>query len=47
MICPNMKITTLESVLSALKENKYVIKVSEELRIKAKQAVDRMLTLVS
>jgi len=30
-----------------LKRNKYVIKVPEEIRIKAKQAVDRMLTLVS
>ncbi len=47
MLCPNMKITTLHSVLSALKENKHVIKVPEEIRIKAKEAVDRMLHLVS
>lgn len=47
MICPSMKITTLESVLSALKENKYVVKVPEDIRLKAKEAVDRMLYLVS
>ncbi len=46
-ICPSMKITTLESILTALKENKYIIKVPEEIRLKAKEAVDRMLYLVS
>lgn len=42
MICPNMKVTTLESVLLALKEMKYVVKVPEDIRIRAKEAVDRM-----
>jgi len=46
MLCPDMKITTLESVLKALKENKYIVKVPEEIRIKAKQAVDRMFNLL-
>ncbi len=45
MICPNMKITTLESLLRALKEMKYIIKVPEEIRIRAKEALDRMLEL--
>jgi quinolinate synthase len=45
MICPNMKKTTLNSVLSALKETKNVIKVSEEIRIPAKKALDRMLEI--
>ncbi len=45
MVCPNMKVTTLESVLNALKEMKHVIKVSEEIRIKAKEALDRMFEL--
>ncbi|BCB96116.1 quinolinate synthase A [Dissulfurispira thermophila] len=43
MICPNMKKTTLNSVLSALKEMRNVIKVSEDIRIPAKRALDRML----
>jgi quinolinate synthase len=43
MICPTMKMTTLSSVLRALKENNYVIKVPEEIRIPAKKALDRML----
>lgn len=47
MICPNMKITTLDSILTALKENQYVIKVPEDIRIKAHEAVQRMLTLIS
>ncbi|GAB5045913.1 quinolinate synthase NadA [Thermodesulfovibrio sp. TK110] len=47
MICPNMKITTLESVLVALKEDKYIIKVPEDIRIKAYEAVQRMFTLMS
>lgn len=46
MVCPNMKITMLESVLIALKENRYIIKVPEEIRKKAEEAVQRMLTIL-
>lgn len=45
MICPNMKKTTLNSVLRALKENTYIIKVPEEIRIPAKRALNRMLEI--
>ncbi|MBF0558923.1 MAG: quinolinate synthase NadA, partial [Nitrospirae bacterium] len=45
MICPNMKKTTLKSVLRALKENKNIIKVPETVRVPAKRALDRMLQL--
>ena len=45
MICPNMKKTTLNSVFRALKENTYIIKVPEEVRIPAKKALDRMLAI--
>ncbi|MEW6067271.1 MAG: quinolinate synthase [Nitrospirota bacterium] len=43
MICPTMKKTTLKSIIRALKENNYIVKVSEEIRIPAKKALDRML----
>lgn len=43
MICPSMKKTTLKSILRALKESKYVVKVPEGIRIPAKKALDRML----
>ena len=43
MICPSMKKTTLKSILRALKENKYIIKVLENIRVPAKKALDRML----
>jgi quinolinate synthase len=45
MICPTMKKTSLKSVFRALKENNYIIKVPEEVRIPAKRALDRMLAL--
>ncbi|TAN40475.1 MAG: quinolinate synthase [Nitrospirae bacterium] len=45
MICPNMKKTTLQSVLRAFRENTHVIKVPEEIRVPAKRALDRMLAL--
>jgi len=44
-ICPRMKLTTLESVLWSLEEMSHEIKVAEEIRIKAKKAVDRMLNI--
>jgi quinolinate synthase len=45
MICPNMKKTTLKSVLRALQEMTHVIKVPEDIRVPAKRALDRMLEL--
>jgi quinolinate synthase len=46
MICPNMKKTTLQSVLRAFQENRYVVKVPEHIRVRAKRALDRMLEVV-
>ncbi len=45
LICPNMKLTTLEDVLEALREMKNVFKVPEETRLAAKTALDRMLAV--
>jgi len=45
MICPNMKRTTLKSILRAFQENTYVVKVPEEIRVPAKMALDRMLEI--
>ena len=42
-ICPTMKLTTLEKVLWCLEDMKYEVKVIDEVRLKAKKAVDRML----
>ena len=43
MVCPNMKKTSLNSVLHALETETYKIKVPEEIRVPAKKALDRML----
>ncbi len=45
MVCPNMKRTRLESVLRAMQNMQYVIKVPEDIRIPAKRALDRMLSI--
>jgi len=45
MVCPNMKKTTLKSVLRSLKEMTHIIKVPEEIRTPARRALDRMLEI--
>ncbi len=45
MVCPNMKKTTLKSVLNALQNMQNIIKVPEDIRIPAKKALDRMLAV--
>jgi len=44
-ICPRMKLITLESVLWSLQEMTLGVKVPEEIRLKAKVAVDKMLEI--
>ena len=41
-ICPNMKLTTLDRLYTALKEEKNVIKVPEKVATKAKASLERM-----
>lgn len=45
MICPNMKRTTLKSIIRAFRENTYEIRVPDHVRIPAKRALDRMLAV--
>ena len=45
-VCPNMKKITLEKVLKALETLEPVVTVPEDIRIRAKAAVDRMLAVV-
>ncbi|MBM4270663.1 MAG: quinolinate synthase NadA [Deltaproteobacteria bacterium] len=45
MVCRTMKCITLEDILTALREMKYIIKVPDEIRIPAKRALDRMLAI--
>jgi quinolinate synthase len=45
LICPNMKLTSLEDILEALQTMQPVVKVPEDIRIPAKRALDRMLAI--
>ena len=45
-VCPNMKRTTQEKVLWSLEELKEEVRVSEEIRARARKAIDRMLEIV-
>ncbi len=45
LICPDMKLTNLGKVATALEKMKYQIKVPEDIRVKAKNALERMLAV--
>ncbi len=45
MVCPNMKKTSLKSVLKVLETMRNIIKIPEEIRVPAKKALDRMLAV--
>jgi quinolinate synthase len=45
MVCPNMKKTSLKTLLNALERMEHVVQVPESVRVPAKTAVDRMLAL--
>ncbi|MDP2939199.1 MAG: quinolinate synthase NadA [Candidatus Omnitrophota bacterium] len=44
-ICPNMKRTNLEKILWSLEEMKEEVRVPEDIRAKARKAIDRMLAI--
>ncbi len=43
--CPNMKLTTLEKVLWSLQDMEYEITLAEEVRVRAKRAIEQMLEI--
>lgn len=45
LICPDMKLITLGDVYKAVKGNGYAIELDEEIRIKAKNAIDKMIEM--
>jgi len=45
LVCPNMKLTSLEDILEALTTMAPVVKVPEEIRVPAKRALDRMIAI--
>jgi len=44
-VCKYMKMVTLDKVLISLQDNVYRVKVPEEVALKAKKAIERMLEL--
>lgn len=44
-LCPHMKRITIENIYDSLVEMKHEITIPEEIRVKAKQAIDAMLAL--
>jgi quinolinate synthase len=45
-VCPNMKKITLEKVLWSLQDMQYRITVPDDIRVKAKKALDRMIEIL-
>ena len=46
LICPDMKRTTLEGVVQAMELRRNVVVVPEEIRLRANDALDRMLEIL-
>ncbi len=42
-VCPNMKLTTLDRLYASLKEEKHLVKVPENVAVKARAALERMI----
>jgi quinolinate synthase len=45
-ICPNMKKITLEKILWSLEDMQYKVTVPEEIRKKARKAIDKMVEIL-
>jgi quinolinate synthase len=45
-VCPNMKKTTVEKVLASLVNLQYEIAVPEDIRLRAKKSLDRMVSIL-
>ncbi len=45
-VCPNMKRTTQEKIVLALEDMAYEVKVSDDIRRRAKKSIDRMLEII-
>lgn len=45
-VCPNMKKTTVEKVLASLANLQYEVSVHEDIRLKAKKSLDRMVEIL-
>jgi quinolinate synthase len=45
-VCPNMKLITLDKVIGSLQSMQYKVTVPEDIRIKAKKSLDRMIEVL-
>ncbi|OGL45436.1 MAG: quinolinate synthase [Candidatus Schekmanbacteria bacterium RBG_13_48_7] len=45
-VCASMKLITLESVYNSLKNMQYLVTVTEDIRLRAKKALEKMLEIV-
>jgi quinolinate synthase len=45
VVCPNMKMNTLETIRNSLRDMKTEIRIPENIRIDAKKSLDRMLEI--